>query len=1008
MSDMTPTAEERYRLLVEGAKDYAMILLDAEGRITGWNLGAERIMGWTEAEVMGRPADLMFTPEDRAAGVPAREMARARAQGRALDLRWHLKKDGSRFFADGLLESLRDGDGRQHGFSKLLRDATERRRAEEALAESSRLSELAADVGRALTTRDSLAGMLHGCTEALVRHLDAAFARVWTLDAGEAVLVLRASAGLYTHLDGPHGRVPLGQFKIGLIALERRPHLTNAVVGDPRVSDQEWAEREGMVAFAGYPLIVDGRVVGVAALFARHPLSGVTLQALGSVADQIAVGIDRSRTEEALREANQRTTNILESIADAFFALNNEWRFTYVNREAEAIWGRPRASLLGRNVWDEFPEAVGSTFDQQFHGAVADGVTASFEEFYPPLNAWLGVRAYPSSGGLSVYFHDITARKQEEEERERLLAEAEKRAEREALLNRVGEALRASTDPEKIQRAASRALGEALGADRCYFSFYDLSADLNWVGQDFRREDLPSLAGRYRISDFKVNPEDYYPSGRTLLVADATADDWAFPEELLSALRRLRVRSTLTVPIFEGGRLVATLSVAMADEPRAWTNTEVRLAETVAAQTRSAVEAARLLAEQQARLQEEALVGRIGVAIRSERDPEAIQGTAAQLLGEALGVDRCFYLTYDVLGDAATVGRDFRRPDLSSLAGEYRLSNFQQMLAEVFAGGGTAAIPDVRAALSPAVAQAMEAFDHRAVLAVPFFDEGRLVAALWASADGPRTWTAHEAALMEQAATLTRTALEAARVSRKERAIAQQLQEALQPAAPDHVPGLSVGSFTRPALDEASVGGDFYDVFALDKGLYAIVIGDVSGKGLAAAQQLALIRNSLRTTLYLYRAPAQAVTALNTIVTVHDLLVGFVTAFVGVYDAATGQIAYCSCGHEPGLVRRGGYSVIALETTGPPLGVSETAQYGEQTVTLAEGDTLLLYTDGLSEAGPSRRQLLGTEGLSRILVALPEDTAVQAQAESLVGNVSAFANGVFHDDVAVLLARRQG
>ena len=85
------------------------------------------------------------------------------------------------------------------------------------------------------------------------------------------VLELQASAGLYTHLDGPHSRVPVGQYKIGLIAQERKPHLTNTVVGDPRVSDQEWAQREGMVAFAGYPLIVEDRLVGVMAMFARHP-----------------------------------------------------------------------------------------------------------------------------------------------------------------------------------------------------------------------------------------------------------------------------------------------------------------------------------------------------------------------------------------------------------------------------------------------------------------------------------------------------------------------------------------------------------------------------------------------------------------------------------------------------------------------------------------------------------------------------------------------------------------
>lgn len=81
--------------------------------------------------------------------------------------------------------------------------------------------------------------------------LDAAFARIWTFNEADDVLELQASAGIYTHLDGAHSRVPVGKFKIGLIAEEREPHLTNSVVGDARVGDQEWAKREGMVAFAG-------------------------------------------------------------------------------------------------------------------------------------------------------------------------------------------------------------------------------------------------------------------------------------------------------------------------------------------------------------------------------------------------------------------------------------------------------------------------------------------------------------------------------------------------------------------------------------------------------------------------------------------------------------------------------------------------------------------------------------------------------------------------------------
>jgi len=99
----------------------------------------------------------------------------------------------------------------------------------------------------------SLRSILQICAAAVVQHLDAAFARIWLLNQEQKVLELEASAGLYTHLDGQHARIPLDSFKIGLIALEQKPHLTNTVQVDERVSDREWARRENMTSFAGYP-----------------------------------------------------------------------------------------------------------------------------------------------------------------------------------------------------------------------------------------------------------------------------------------------------------------------------------------------------------------------------------------------------------------------------------------------------------------------------------------------------------------------------------------------------------------------------------------------------------------------------------------------------------------------------------------------------------------------------------------------------------------------------------
>ncbi len=203
---------------------------------------------------------------------------------------------------------------------QLAREVERRKRAENELREQRDLATFGRDIGIALAHAATLREMLQRCTDLLVRHLDGAFARIWTLEVSSNTLKLQASAGLYTHVDGEHSRIKVGQYKIGLIAEERKPHLTNSVIGDQRVHDQAWAKSEGMVAFAGYPLIVDDRTVGVMAMFARHPLSENTLKAMSSVSNSIALGIDRKRVEAALKR-NARALQLADRRKDEFLAM---------------------------------------------------------------------------------------------------------------------------------------------------------------------------------------------------------------------------------------------------------------------------------------------------------------------------------------------------------------------------------------------------------------------------------------------------------------------------------------------------------------------------------------------------------------------------------------------------------------------------------------------------------------------------------------------------------------
>ncbi|MEJ7849199.1 MAG: PAS domain S-box protein [Pyrinomonadaceae bacterium] len=238
------------------------------------------------------------------------------------------------------------------GLSLYFLDITARKQAEADQAERNRLISLRADISAGLASENSLQIVLQGAAEAFVQYLDMAFARIWIHNAQQDVLELEASAGLYTHLDGPHSRVKVGEFKIGRIAESREPHLTNAVARDPNVSDPKWAEKEGMVAFAGYPLLVENRMVGVLAMFSRNQVSESVLTELAPLADAIAQFIDRKRSDSAMRESEVRKTAMFEAALDCIISMDQEGRIIEFNAAAEKTFGHRREDVLGLDLAD--------------------------------------------------------------------------------------------------------------------------------------------------------------------------------------------------------------------------------------------------------------------------------------------------------------------------------------------------------------------------------------------------------------------------------------------------------------------------------------------------------------------------------------------------------------------------------------------------------------------------------------------------------------------------------
>jgi PAS domain S-box-containing protein len=162
------------------------------------------------------------------------------------------------------------------------------------------------------------------------------------------------------------------------------------------------------------PLVDQGRILGYVGFARRrpNPLTPEQDFLLGSFQTLIAMVLANRQTVVELRESYDKITRILESITDAFFSLDRQWRFRYLNPEAERVLKKSQAELAGKEVWQEFPNA--DAFREQYENVLATNKAAHFDEFYEPLSTWFEVHAYPSMDGVNVYFRDVTERKQAE------------------------------------------------------------------------------------------------------------------------------------------------------------------------------------------------------------------------------------------------------------------------------------------------------------------------------------------------------------------------------------------------------------------------------------------------------------------------------------------------------------------------------------------------------------------------------------------------------------------
>ncbi|MBC8101908.1 MAG: SpoIIE family protein phosphatase [Cytophagales bacterium] len=251
----------------------------------------------------------------------------------------------------------------------------------------------------------------------------------------------------------------------------------------------------------------------------------------------------------------------------------------------------------------------------------------------------------------------------------------------------------------------------------------------------------------------------------------------------------------------------------------------------------------------------------------------------------------------------------------------------------------------------------------------------------------------------------------------REKKIAQALQQSIVNTPPEDLfPGLHIDAKYEAAWDEASVGGDYLDFFALEKGRVALVVGDVSGKGLAAAARTAEVKYALRAFLRETPDPARALTRLNTLLCDTSRLESsdsggfpgpghFICLSVAVVAPQTGETIFALAGAEPPLILRASGKTETVTGGGMPVGIDAAESHLSTTWQLERGDMLLMLTDGITEARQGR-EFFGYDGFTNAVSGAAPGGSVQQVAKSVLEAARNFAGGKLHDDACLLLAAR--
>lgn len=595
--------------------------------------------------------------------------------------------------------------------------------------------------------------------------------------------------------------------------------------------------------------------------------------------------------------------------------------------------------------------------------------------------------------------------------------EAERAAQRQAVqmshLYAITAALSGTTDvtviAETLADQALTAFGAVRGAVVLRSEDEDTLETVAWRGHH------AAVIERWR----RFPLDDTSPIGQAVLrnepVVMVDADDWL---SRFSGLAREEIpAAAASIPLDVGGRAIGGLTLSF-DRPREFTPDDIGFMLGAARQGAQALERAR--SDEVRRLAEErlSLLARAGGLLAQSLDypktlaavvdlvvPRFADWATVELLEPNGSISTLAVAHVDP--EKIAMAKEFRRhrpPDLSAPTG----------LGHVIATGEPEMVPEITEGMiaaidDPDVERLIRELQLRSAMIVPLSARGRTLGAMtYVWAESGRTYSSADLALAQTLAARVALVIDNARLYRDRDHIARTLQHSLLPPDPPTIEGLDLAASYRPAGEGIEAGGDFYDAFDIGEGEWTVALGDVVGKGPDAAALMGMVRHTIRAAAIRERAPARVLATVNAAVGRQTTDEQFCTAVaVRLRPQGDQVMAWISvAGHPAPVIVRADGSLHWIEASGALLGVLDDAQLSDQEIRLSPGDTLILYTDGVTEERGDGRPF-GEQGL----VAALADAAGRPASEivhRIERAVLAHGSGEPRDDIAILAVRATG